>query len=125
MPEHMRMEAADAGDLGPAAKGEMQGVVADAATAVPEPQRRGVGQAMLAAQPQVAVEGAAVCGPNGTSRPLPPLPRRTCTVPPRRSRSSTWRATVSPARRPVSVLRYTSPMTAVSVTAAQKTISAV
>ena len=116
------MEAADAGDLGPAAKGEMQGVVADAATAVPEPQRRGVGQAMLAAQPQVAVEGAAVCGPNGTSRPLPPC--RTCTVPPRRSRSSTWRATVSPARRPVSVLRYTSPMTAVSVTAAQKAISA-
>ena len=52
------MEAADAGDLGPAAKGEMQGVVAEAATAVPEPQRRGVGQAMLAAQPQVTVEGA-------------------------------------------------------------------
>ena len=40
MPEHMRMEAADAGDLGPAAKGEVQGVVAEAATAVPEPQRR-------------------------------------------------------------------------------------
>jgi hypothetical protein len=52
------MEAADAGDLGPAANGEVQGVGAEAATGVPEPQRKGVGQAMLAAQPQVTVEGA-------------------------------------------------------------------
>ena len=45
------MEAADAGRFGPAAKGEVQGVVAETATAVPEPQRRGVGEAMLAAEP--------------------------------------------------------------------------
>ena len=50
--EHMGMEAADAGGLGPAAEGEVEDVVAEAAAAVPEPQRRGVGQAMLAPQPQ-------------------------------------------------------------------------
>jgi hypothetical protein len=52
------MEAADAGGLGPAAKGEVEGVVAEAAASASEPQRRSVSEAVLSAQPQVTVKGA-------------------------------------------------------------------
>jgi len=43
----------------------------------------------------------AVCGPNGASRPLPPLPRHTVARPRIRSTSSTSRPVTSPARIPV------------------------
>ena len=44
----------------------------------------------------------AVEAPNGTTRPLPPLPLRMIAVPPGKSRSAKARATTSPARAPVS-----------------------
>src|SRR6266545_2809196 len=52
VPQHVGMEASDAGDLGAMAEREVQRVIAEAPAAITEPQRRGVGEAVLPAKPQ-------------------------------------------------------------------------
>ena len=108
VPQQVRVEALDPGQLGAVAQRLVQPVVGELLAAVAEPQRGGVGQAVAAAGADVAVErGArsaartARCGPCRPCRGAPsPVPRL-------RSTSAICRATTSPARIPVSTISRT------------------